>query len=206
MECKKYHATIPESTCIARQKRAATKWEPGVKGEADPGCKDCEQGRKVMEEQAQVEVGGRDEHRTSNVQHRTSNEENKKTRTCKKCGHVGPLDDFTRNKTSKYGRTHECRKCNAKRSAINEQKRLKKREAEITTKIIKKRIGEKQPWALKPEDKILQIDFGDYPELYDTIIKIAQNKIRSPEGQCLYLLKETIGRDVGTMHRASTGE
>lgn len=48
MRCEKYHAIIPECTCIARQKQVARKRvHPHERG-ADPGCRNCAQGLAVM--------------------------------------------------------------------------------------------------------------------------------------------------------------
>jgi len=213
MECKKYHATIPESTCIARQKRAATKWEPGVKGEADPGCKDCEQGRKVMGEQ----VEGKDEHppaigRAGRTPDRLASESvagrsNEITHTCKNpdCGHVGPLDDFPKNNASKDGHTNECKKCQSKRSSENAKKRREKADAEITAKVekdLRLADADKKPAVQtvgKPDYPgdicragTITINFTGYPELYEQLLKTAKEDVRTPEGQCLYLLKEVI--------------
>jgi hypothetical protein len=47
MYCEKYSATIPVSTCIARQE-AARRQRPFWIGRGDPGCRNCSQGCQVM--------------------------------------------------------------------------------------------------------------------------------------------------------------
>src|SRR5258708_13400933 len=37
-------------------------------------------------------------------------------RQCSKCGHQGPLEDFTKQRSSALGRTHVCCKCSAARA------------------------------------------------------------------------------------------
>ena len=37
------------------------------------------------------------------------------TRVCKKCGEKKPLDEFTKGKACKFGRTRECKDCNRER-------------------------------------------------------------------------------------------
>jgi hypothetical protein len=37
-------------------------------------------------------------------------------KTCTKCGHSGPLDDFYEKKSGKHGRAAECRSCTGKRT------------------------------------------------------------------------------------------
>lgn len=49
MRCERYHANIPVSTCLARQRRArqplAQWWHSGVN--FDPGCARCAQGMEI---------------------------------------------------------------------------------------------------------------------------------------------------------------
>jgi hypothetical protein len=47
MYCEKYSATIPVTTCIARQE-TASRQRPFWIGRGDPGCRTCDQGRRVM--------------------------------------------------------------------------------------------------------------------------------------------------------------
>ncbi len=130
------------------------------------------------------------------------------THTCNTpgCGHVGPLDDFAKNKESKDGHTNECRKCHSKAGTENRKKSLERFEAELREKIeieLREKIlkehsaGDKEawhegkkPWDLKPEDKVLAINFNERTEIFDALIKAATEEIRTPEAQILYILKQ----------------
>lgn len=160
-------------------------------------CKKCNNKRTTAAAKKRKEKTG-----TADLKEQTSTDEllKKITHTCE-CGHTGPLDDFTKNKASKDGHTNECKKCHSKRNVRDRKIREEKREAEIREKILKEqaegggsKIEEKQLWALKPEDKILAIDFGDHPELFAKIIEAAKEEIRTPEAQVLYSLKTAIKR------------
>ncbi|MBW2606113.1 MAG: hypothetical protein JRD05_00610 [Deltaproteobacteria bacterium] len=183
---------MSEEACIKRQKRAEKKgWVPN-QPPPDPGCIGCEQGKKIMEGEGRDEI--KDEHRTSNIEHRTSNKKTI-THTCrtKGCGHTGPLVDFVKNKASKDGRTNECKKCQSKRSAANLKKRRQKIQAEERVKILKEqedKVEGKRPKA-EGNEKTLLIDLSDHPELFAKIIKKAKDEIRTPEAQVLYQLKKT---------------
>ncbi len=51
MHCKKYHAEISESTCVARQKFTKLlepRHERFAQYFTDPGCKKCDQGTSVI--------------------------------------------------------------------------------------------------------------------------------------------------------------
>lgn len=75
------------------------------------------------------------------------------TRECKRCGHIGPLEDFPEAKTYKYNRIPYCHSCHAIRNAEKQRKYAKKYPDRI--KVAQKKYSE------KPQAKLRFIKYNN---------------------------------------------
>jgi hypothetical protein len=169
MYCEKYHATIKDATCLARQ-------EDGK----DPGCVGCKQGAIVFHEHRVMIPEG----------HRIC-----RNPDCPYEGKPLPEAEFY-SKIDKY-----CKKCRLKRQQAvrnqrSEERKAKKQEIEarLEAEIAAKKNNGKtlyaKPEALKVHPRMsLLVDFTKAPEILAKIQSMADQEMRSPENQLLYLLK-----------------
>jgi len=130
-----------------------------------------------------------------------------KTKICrrKSCKHNGepqPLENFTRNKSTKDGLAQECKDC--KREYARNYKKRKAAEgvkvARSKRKATKPKPAPKKPPRPAPAIDIpteITIDFTDHPETLQSLASIAKEQFRNPSQQALYMLHNMINGDGG---------
>ena len=190
MHCRKYSATIPIKTCIARQTSTGYGW----KGDKDPGCVNCAQGLEVMAK---------------------SEEKIVETKTCKNpacemTGQPQPVDAFYKSKMFKGGFDPLCKKC---RLAKQKDTRAAKKAAHKDVKpdpppqiaapetvdlpappidlsdIFYKAVEDlRQKISTRPNfyENLITLDFTDRVELREQILKIALDEFRTPDQQIMF--------------------
>lgn len=79
------------------------------------------------------------------------------TRTCRDCGHTGPLEDFTKSKNGKYGRATLCIECNRRIAREwtrnNRERNAARARAWARANPEKKRAGDKR-WAEENRERV----------------------------------------------------
>jgi len=121
-------------------------------------------------------------------------------RSCTKCKVWYPAtpEYFYRNHQGKYGLDSRCKRC---KDATNEPYRKRREQKKNKTnhkakmkgrirEIMAEQKGENGKIEPRPS---ITIDFIRHRELYDQIKAIANDEIRTPEQQALYLLKVHLG-------------
>ena len=132
--CTQYGSPVKmlPRACIARQQRAhenidATGSHVRYLPMSFEKCINCEQGRKIMEENKSTvgaEVGVQNFEPLQPETRDAQPETRPALRTCKKCGEEKPLSEFPKNEGCKDGRENRCKACRIKR--VKEIKALKK--------------------------------------------------------------------------------
>jgi len=93
---------------------------------------------------------------------------------CIKCGNVLLVKDFPKSKICKDGHTNECKQCrNKRRRKTPSSKKINNEETIM-------------------ESTILLIDLKGQPELFERLKKPAQDELRTPEMQALYIIREKL--------------
>ncbi len=183
--CEKYSCRMLISACIARQKNSQSRASKFTNkpGGLDYNCRDCEQGKKNME---QVSVLGTKKSKPVGL-------------VCKKpdCIHKGeiqPFDNFFKHKGTISGYEGTCKDCRRKKAKESYQKR-------VAIKQKKKKTADKTPEVnkiMKKESEfkktVVKVDFSNYQDIYDDLLKSAIDEFRGPEMQILFLLKKVLTR------------
>ena len=117
------------------------------------------------------------------------------TKICKdeKCDFKGipqPIDDFQVHGPS--GRRFDiCRTCQRRKIKAGHRKRVKKSFPEST----------EQP-KTEPGNKRIIIDFSKHGDIYDELLEMAKEQLRSPENQILFIFKLIYERGMKKIHVA----
>ena len=214
MYCKKYSCRMAERACIARQKKAAAggtnQWGfGGSRGKGDPGCLDCEQGKKVAAEfdsnkketWEEMEMAKKSE-TAGDVGAGNGQGESgaaaAATKKCQKCGETKPLAAFHKHASTKDGRETTCKACKVLRA---KDLRKAKKATGRTAKPAKEQAGKPSSASQKapvtdamPEvrDAWLMVDFSRHPKLLEQLKAAAEDELRTPEAQLLWWVKDTI--------------
>lgn len=105
------------------------------------------------------------------------------TKVCNICHQPKLLEEFGTDNSTPDGKMRYCKTCIHERQ--NERRRRQKFQQQHQAQ-------QKQP--VKPpkssDKNTLTLDFGDYPELRDTVTALAKKEFRTPEQQILYLLAQ----------------
>jgi hypothetical protein len=186
MYCEKYHATIPEKTCIARQKRAKTHVMGRYRG--DPGCADCEQGKAISMKGAATDMEEKQIPETDPIKSTGM----RAMRVCKKCGEKKALDEFYKNSQCRDGREGACKACKnaAKRkpaAAKTPFRTVAAPPVEPPGKLVAYPVLE-----LPYDEPVLVVSFENHPELLDAVRTAAADELRTDEAQVLYWIRETV--------------
>lgn len=123
MRCERMHATIPVSTCLARQKK---RFGPQM-GFEHLECVDCDQGRRAMKGQlndadAKALISGEAEKQAQGL-----------TKVCKHCHMPRPITDYNGDASRHDGLAMYCRAC-ANQKNREYRARKAKRLAEASAK------------------------------------------------------------------------
>lgn len=183
--CETYHCRMMFSACITRQKNSQLRtggWR-GKSGGFDIHCRDCEQGRKNMEQVLASEIK-----KIKPVGLVCKNSD------CIHKGIVQPFDNFNKHKNIKSGYEGTCKDCRYEKKKKLYQKRVAikqktKKSADKISKVDKIKIMEKKSESKKT---MVNIDFSNYPDIYDDLLKSAIDEFRGPEMQILFLLKKVL--------------
>lgn len=97
---------------------------------------------------------------------------------CKMCGENKPVTEFSSNKKSKDGLRNFCKLCNA---ALMREYHLKKKGIPGNTE---PKPHTKEKPMLSPLK--LTVDFREYPQLYDFVMRGPKEFLRTPENMILY--------------------
>lgn len=209
IECQKLKATIPESTCIARQKilaKGAFGWSNTVRRTAYNTClqcKDCEIGLRLYREKQEEEPMEKECAKCNVTMPKDLNHFDKATRAadgltnacrwcrntapetirCDECNREIPLEEkwLVPDPDSKLGFETVCRKCQGK-PASNDVEKPELSESEELPAIIS-----------KPEGRRICLDLP--PELWAKVESWARTWNRTPQQQIVYHLASSKLRD-----------
>lgn len=176
---------------------------------SNPTCRDCEKRVKYCAALGglsssvpdSVSLGGdttRRKNTRSNAEGRENNME-PATQICKdtKCGSAGQprsIEDFQVHGPSGK-RLEICRECMGRRkreghAAKKKKAPAKKAAPKPATETAGKKMKKIDSDTIVPAETQLTIDFAQHPDVLKKIKEVAKDKIREPENQVLYWLKE----------------
>lgn len=162
IKCEKYKAKIPETTCVTRQQYLTSERPNKFKALYD-GCRGCEVGLRLLKEFKMSPY-------------------KKMCPTCKKT--YPPTEEFfDKANRAKDGLTTDCKAC-----------RAKERGEEFTPPVIPIKTQAPKNRKSKPGQtrKILNINIEDSPGLYDALVERANENLRTPLAQALWILREEL--------------
>lgn len=119
---------------------------------------------------------------------------------CPKCGEDKPDTEFSPDKKSKDGKRYYCKACTSAITRGYQQKKKGLPPASPETELVPKAKLQRRP-AVKKEAAaptiqplLVKIDFQEYPQLYEFIMRGPKEFLRTPENMILYavaaLMKE----------------
>jgi len=180
--CQIYRCTMSLEACAARQRNAAggkvSRYKPGS---ADYNCRDCAQGRENI---ARLKEQAMDsEQQAKNIIAAVCKEYN-----------IRPADLVVSGKRGKYStaRRKIVYRFEDEIGTLTQAKMaelLGVNEAAIY-QILRKR--DKAPAPAAPGDLTLRLDFTGHVEVLTAIRRIADQEVRTPEGQVIYWLKKHV--------------
>lgn len=162
IDCKRLKAIIPESTCIARQKKLLCDKSWIGRAEMALSCQGCEIGEKLLKGE------------------KMDMEEKK----CTKCKNKFPatIEYFDSAPRTADKLTNECKVCRAKEAGVELSPPPPPKP--------KKPKSHKTP--ASQERTKLYIDISSVPGLYDALKEKADTEMRTPLAQALWILKEVL--------------
>jgi len=184
--CQKMHATIPRSTCFARQFAPVQ----GSRRFLFPECGDCSQGKLIVKEHQNM-LGGEKGKSIMPDQAKSGNEASEgKARLCKDCGKkptISPRSPYCSSCMQK--RAMEARARNKPAPEKNTGPRAGKKRDEPGEK-----ASPKGKEVTKAEINAVRVDFGRHRDILGAIQKLAEEEMRPLEVQIIYMLKRCLKR------------
>ena len=168
MFCEIYRCEMSVTTCIQRQQNAKNhnkNWRQGIKpGALDINCQNCKQGKEIMEKYETEEL--------ANTDLKICKEKN-----CEFKGKPQPLSSFRVHAQSQKP-IKICNSCMNKKISEGHKERKSR-----TEPLEKERKSRTEPLELT-------ICFNQYPKIYEDVIALSNQKLRTPENQVLFILKK----------------
>jgi len=211
MYCERYKCTMPEKTCLLRQKKYDSHVAYNT-GNRDPGCANCAQGKAIKQQMkgqtmtdtavkndtpAAGKAEGMDRPKEGSILSAAP-----KTKRCPKCGQDLPADlkHFYEDIRGRLNLSCWCKECQRERGRQRkEEQRQQKRQAKQQAETAAASDGAR-PWVvpaadvpkITPEEprprprRVVTLDFTDRPKMLDRIEKAARLEFRTVELEILY--------------------
>lgn len=166
VNCKRLKATVPESTCIARQRVIARDRSGADKADMKLSCKNCETGLRLLKGELK---------------------KMKTDKKCTKCGNTLPatLSHFDPAPRAADKLTNQCKACRAKEAGVELS-------PPPPTKIKKPKKIKSHKIPASQERQNLHLNISTVPGLYAALAEKAANEMRTPLAQALWILKEEL--------------
>ena len=179
MFCELYRCEMSVQSCIKRQENAKEKQSNWGAGRIKPGaldinCQNCEQGKKIMKDYSKTNI--------EDLEGPKSKEEMEKMKVCTDpdCefkGEPQPISNFRIHKQSQKP-VKICNSCMNKKISEGHKKRVKYKPGSVH---ILPKGAEFVNINLE-----LTICFNQHPEVYEDLLELAKQELRTPENQALY--------------------
>lgn len=175
--CEKYMCTMSFAACVKRHKIATDLRNPNSTQIRDAGCLKCD----LDKIKQRLDTDGA----------KMITEPQKK---CCRCHELKGFDQFCKNKSNADNLDYICKQCKYEDARKRRERiRMEKTnvESEATTDVIPNAIEahELDEKETSPINMRVEVDFSEYPELYDYFIKTCKEEFRSQNMMILYMIR-----------------
>jgi len=97
------------------------------------------------------------------------------------------LDDYDNQASTRDGKSSNCKTCRRRIQAQYRKRKKSNKSPAQKTAPEKRTVDVKM--SEKPDDKIIRLDFSRHDDIYDDLLKMADEQLRTPENQAMFIFK-----------------